>query len=101
MEDEDLGVGVRHLDHERVQQVIGVASLVQMALELGDVPEKDKADLNFPPIFFSILSSSLGRSKLLPSAESVEPGDVVDVALLHRLLCVCHILLDSDFASQK
>ena len=53
MEDEDLGVGVRHLDHERVQQVIGVASLVQIALELGDVPEKDKADLNLTPIFFS------------------------------------------------
>ena len=46
MEDEDLRVGVRHLDRERVQQVVGVATVVQAALQLGNIPEKD---LNFPP----------------------------------------------------
>ena len=84
MEDEDLRVGVRHLDRERVQQVVGVATVVQPALQLGDIPGDDS---NLPPNCLELSTiDSLGWSQLLPSAESVEPGYVVDVALLHGLL---------------
>ena len=42
MEDEDLRVEVRDLDHERVKEVVGVAAGVEVALELGNVPEENE-----------------------------------------------------------
>ena len=38
MEYEDLRVAVRHLDRQRVQEVVGVATVVQAALQFGYVP---------------------------------------------------------------
>ena len=47
MEDEDLRVEVRDLDHERVKEVVGVAAGVEVALELGNVPEEKEVLLDY------------------------------------------------------
>ena len=54
MEDEDLRVEVRDLDHERVKEVVGVAAGVEVALELGNVPEENEV--------FGIIKVSLYQS---------------------------------------
>ena len=111
MEDEDFRVEVGDLDKDRLQEVVGVAAVTEVALELGDVPvtlaKHIDPYLSFNSAPTKISSTckkfinshtehglySLGRPQLLPSAERVEPRDVVDVRLFIRLLRVRHIFL--------